>query len=46
VLKERHGFGEPAHAGEARGFGHLVRIKHVIHVESFLLLGSSNRLGC
>jgi hypothetical protein len=46
VLKERHGFSEPAHAGEARGFGHPVRIKHVIHVESFLLLGSSNRLGC
>jgi hypothetical protein len=34
-----HGFGEPARAGEARGLGHLVWIKHVIHVESFLLLG-------
>ena len=41
ALKERHGFGEPARAGEARGFGHLARIKHVIHVESFLLLGNN-----
>ena len=29
------------YAGEARSFGHLVRIKHVIHVESFLLLGNN-----
>jgi len=36
ALKECRGFGEPARASEARGFGHLVRIKHVIHVESFL----------
>jgi hypothetical protein len=36
ALKECRGFGEPARAREARGFGQRVRIKHVIHVESFL----------
>jgi hypothetical protein len=36
ALKEYRGFGEPARASEARGLSHLVRIKHVIHVESFL----------
>ena len=41
ALKECRGFGEPARAGEARGFGHRARIKHVIHVESFLLLGNN-----
>src|ERR1700720_1308031 len=36
TLKERRGFGEPARAGEVRGFDHLVRMQHVIHVQRFL----------
>jgi hypothetical protein len=36
MLKNRHGLGKPARPGEARGFSHFVRIKHVIHHESFL----------
>jgi len=36
ALKECRGFGEPARASEARGFGHLVQIKHVIHFDRFL----------
>jgi hypothetical protein len=32
TLKECRGFGEPARAGEARGFDHLVRTEHVIHL--------------
>jgi hypothetical protein len=41
ALKQRRGVGEPARAREARGFEHYVRIGHVIHVRSFLLLGNN-----